>query len=57
MKDARTLARITVVEPLEGFRLRLSFTDGRIREVDFASDLWGQLAESLQDPAYFHQVG
>lgn len=50
------LPRVTTVESLEGFRLRLTFTDGLIREVDLSDDLWGQMAEPLQDPAYFRQV-
>lgn len=56
MNDFRLLARITAVEPLEGFRLRLTFTDGLVREVDLSGDLWGPMAEPLQDPAYFRQV-
>jgi hypothetical protein len=56
MTDTRLLARVTAVEPLEGFRLRLTFSDGLIREVDLSDDLWGPMAEPLQDPAYFSQV-
>ncbi|MGA2165019.1 MAG: DUF2442 domain-containing protein [Solirubrobacteraceae bacterium] len=56
MRDNRPLARVTAVEPLEGFRLRLTFTDGLVREVDLSGDLWGTMAEPLQDPAYFHRV-
>jgi len=56
MNDGRVLARITAVEPLDGFRLRLTFTDGLVREVDLSSDLWGPMAEPLQDPTYFRQV-
>jgi hypothetical protein len=56
MNDSRLLARITAVEALDGFRLRLTFTDDLVREVDLSSDLWGPMAEPLQDPAYFHQV-
>jgi hypothetical protein len=55
MNETR-LPRVTAVEPLEGWRLRLTFTDGVIREVDLSDDLWGPLAEPLQDPGYFHQV-
>jgi Protein of unknown function (DUF2442) len=57
MDTTRTVARITSAVPLEGFRLRLTFTDGLLREVDLSHDLWGQLAEPLQDPDYFRQVG
>jgi hypothetical protein len=56
MNPARALPRITSVEPLDGFRLRLVFTDGLVREVDLSDDLWGQMAEPLQDPDYFRQV-
>jgi hypothetical protein len=56
MNPARALPRITSVEPLEDFRLRLAFTDGLVREVDLSDDLWGQMAEPLQDPDYFRQV-
>jgi hypothetical protein len=56
MNAIGTLARITGVEPLESFRLRLTFTDGLTREVDLSGDLWGPMAEPLQDPDYFRQV-
>lgn len=56
MNPAQALPRITSVEPLEGFRLRLAFTDGLVREVDLSDDLWGQMAEPLQDPEYFRRV-
>jgi len=57
MNETHLLARITAVEPLEGFRLRLTFIDGLVREVDLSGDLWGPMAEPLQDPSYFRQVG
>jgi hypothetical protein len=56
MIDSRGFPRIAVVEPLASFRLRLTFTDGLVREVDLAEDLWGPMAEPLQDPDYFAQV-
>lgn len=56
MNPAQALPRIISVEPLDGFRLRLAFTDGLVREVDLSDDLWGQMAEPLQDPNYFRQV-
>jgi hypothetical protein len=56
MTEPSSLPRITAVEPLAGFRLRLTFTDGLIREVDLSDDLWGPMAEPLQDPDYFRQV-
>jgi Protein of unknown function (DUF2442) len=56
MNPAQALPRVASVEPLEGFRLRLAFTDGLVREVDLSDDLWGQMAEPLQDPDYFRRV-
>jgi Protein of unknown function (DUF2442) len=43
-------------EARQGFVLRLTFTDGLIREVDLSNDLWGPMAEPLQHPDYFRQV-
>jgi hypothetical protein len=45
MNDGRLLAHITAVKPLDGFRLRLTFDDGLVREVDLSGDLWGPMAE------------
>jgi hypothetical protein len=56
MRDPSVLARVTAVVPLSGLRLRLTFTDGLIREVDLSGDLWGPMAEPLKDPDYFSQV-
>jgi hypothetical protein len=56
MNPAQALPRVTSVEPLDGYRLRLAFTDGVVREVDLSGDLWGQMAEPLQDPDYFRRV-
>ena len=50
------IVRVTEVKPLEGHCLRLTFTDGLVREVDLSDDLWGPMAEPLQDPEYFRQV-
>jgi hypothetical protein len=56
MEAVSKLPRVTGVEPLDGFRLRLAFVDGLVREVDLSDDLWGQMAEPLQDPDYFRRV-
>jgi uncharacterized protein DUF2442 len=50
------LARITQAEPLGDFVLRLTFSDGLVRELDFAGLLEGGVFEPLQDPEYFAQV-
>jgi hypothetical protein len=38
MPQPSSLPRVTTVEPLDGFVLRLTFTDGLIREVDLTFD-------------------
>ncbi len=48
--------RVTAVEALEGYRLRLTFNDGLVRELDCSFLLHGKLGAPLQDPAYFRQV-
>jgi hypothetical protein len=50
------LLRVSSVEPLGGYRLRLTFNDGVVTEADFSDDLRGSLAEALRDPAYFRQA-
>jgi uncharacterized protein DUF2442 len=52
----RMLLRVTSVEPLDGYRLRLTFNDGVVTEADFSNDLDGPLAEELRDPAYFRRA-
>lgn len=47
---------VTAVQPLDGYRLRLTFNDGAVREVDATFLLKGPLGEPLKDPAYFRQV-
>jgi hypothetical protein len=50
------VARVTSVEPLAGYVLRIGFDDGVTRDVDLADDLWGPMFEPLRDPAFFRQV-
>jgi hypothetical protein len=54
--DAQALPRVVAAEPLEGSRLRLTFTDVLVREVDLSGELWGPMAEPLQEPDYFRRV-
>jgi hypothetical protein len=56
MNDSRRLPRVLTAEPLEGWHLRLTFTDELVREVDLSDDLWGPMAEPLRDPDYFALV-
>jgi Protein of unknown function (DUF2442) len=48
-------ARVTNVEHLGGRSLRVTFSDGLVRELDFANRLPGVLA-SIDDEASFAQV-
>lgn len=48
--------RVTDVTPLDDHRLRVSFNDGVVREVDCSFLLHGTLGEPLHDPQYFKQV-
>jgi hypothetical protein len=53
--DAMVL-RVTKVEPLGEYNLRLTFNDGLMRDVDLSSLLHGPLGEELLDPDYFRRV-
>jgi hypothetical protein len=53
--NAMTL-RITMVEPLDGHNLRLTFNDGLVRDVDLSPLLYGPLGEPLRDLDYFRRV-
>ena len=49
--------RVTTVEPLQGFVLRLSFSDGTTRDLDVQELLRGPVFEPLlADPQLFRQV-
>ncbi len=48
--------RITDAEYLGDLRLRLTFSDGLVRELDFAARLNIGVVASLNDPAVFSQV-
>jgi len=50
------MLRVTDVEPLDGYRLRVSFSDGVVRDVDCSFLLRGRLGEPLRDLEYFRQV-
>jgi hypothetical protein len=51
------LPRIIAVEPLGDHRLRLTFEDGLVRDLDFRRVVdRGGVFEPLHDPAYFARV-
>jgi hypothetical protein len=56
MTTQATRIRIETVEPLDGYVLRLGFSDGSTREVDLEPELWGSVFEPLRDLDVFRQV-
>lgn len=50
------LVDVAAVEPLGGYRLRLTFADGVTGEVDFEGREWRGVFEPLRDPDYFARV-
>jgi hypothetical protein len=48
--------RVTSVEPLGGYRLRVGFDDRSAREIDLETVLAGELYGPLRDPAMFAAV-
>ena len=50
------MLRVTDVEPLQDHRLRVSFNDGVVGEIDCSFLLHGSLGEPLRDPDYFRQA-
>lgn len=50
------LLDITAVEVVGAHRMRLTFEDGTVGEVDLSGREWGGVLEPLRDPAYFAQV-
>ena len=56
MKKIKRIPKVTHVEVLAHYVLRVTFDDGLVRDVDLSEDLWGPIFEPLKDPAYFAQV-
>jgi hypothetical protein len=51
------LPRVTTVKPLGGHTLRLTFTDGLVRDLDLEAVVGrGGVLDPLRDPGYFAQV-
>jgi Protein of unknown function (DUF2442) len=51
------MIRVTEVEALDGFRLRLGFNDDSERVVDLEDELWGPVFEPLKaNPDLFRRV-
>jgi Protein of unknown function (DUF2442) len=56
MTTQATRIRIETVEPLDGYVLRLGFSDGSTRDLDLEPELWGPIFEPLRDQEVFRQV-
>ena len=56
MNALQELVDITDVEVVGEYRLRLSFADGTVGDVDFSDREWRGVFESLRDPAEFARV-
>jgi hypothetical protein len=50
------LPRVVGVEPIGNHRLRLTFSDGVVRELDFTGVLTGGIFEPLEQADYFARV-
>lgn len=47
---------VVKVEHREGYKLRLTFNNGAVKDVDLESELYGEVFEPLRDPKVFKQV-
>ena len=44
---------LKVAEYIDAYRLRLTFSDGKVGELDLADELWGEMFEPLKDIELF----
>lgn len=56
MTPMEAFADVTHVEVVGEHRLRLTFSDGAVGDVDFVGREWRGIMEPLGDPAYFARV-
>lgn len=47
--------RIEFAEYLESYKIRLKFSDGKIRIIDLEGELWGEMFEPLKNLDTFKQ--
>ena len=47
---------VTIAAYLEGYKLRLWFNNGIVKEVDLKDELYGEVFEPLRDIALFKQL-
>lgn len=48
--------QVESVRALDGHVLRLEFSDGAVKDIDLAGELYGEVFEPLRDAAFFRQV-
>jgi Protein of unknown function (DUF2442) len=56
METVEQLYDVTAVEVIGDYRLRLTFDDGTVGDVDFTAREWRGVFESLRDAAFFARV-
>lgn len=56
MRPVEQLRDVRAVEVVDDLRLRLTFEDGVVGDVDFSEREWRGVFEPLRDPAYFARV-
>ena len=56
MSHVEPMVDITGVEVIGEYRLRLTFEDGSVGDVDFSEQEWRGVFEPLRDPSYFARV-
>jgi Protein of unknown function (DUF2442) len=56
MPGMEELVDVTAVEVIGDHRLRLTFEDGTVGDVDFSDREWRGVFEPLRDPSYFARV-
>lgn len=56
MANVKQLVDVTEVEVIGEYRLRLTFADGTVGDVDFAGREWRGVFRPLRDPQYFARV-
>jgi len=49
------IPKLESAEYVSGYRVRLTFEDGRVGELDLEDQLWGEVFEPLRDPAQFKE--
>ncbi len=56
MAGMEELVDVSAVEVIGDYRLRLTFEDGTVGDVDFSDREWRGVFEPLRDPSYFARV-